>query len=104
MGDRACADPASAGPEPGGVAGRYRKRAREFRASDAVDRRARRRLLETPPVGLILPRHCEERSDEAIHSFFPRPHELLRGVYHRARIRPTRWLAMTAVETFFRLP
>jgi len=40
-------------------------------------------------------RHCEERSDEAIHSFFVPRNGLLRGVYHRARIRATRWLAMT---------
>ncbi len=40
-------------------------------------------------------RHCEERSDEAIHaSVLPR-HGLLRGACHRARIRATRWLAMT---------
>src|SRR6266481_3625848 len=51
-------------------------------------------------------RHCEERlvrrsstseggSDEAIHSFFARQDGLLRGACHRARIRATRWLAMT---------
>src|SRR5229473_647532 len=42
-------------------------------------------------------RHCEERSDEAIHSFFTRKNGLLRrGACHRARIRATRWLlAMT---------
>jgi hypothetical protein len=40
-------------------------------------------------------RHCEERSDEAIHSFFWRGNGLLRGACHRARIRATRWLAMT---------
>jgi hypothetical protein len=39
-------------------------------------------------------RHCEERSDEAIQFFLWR-RGLLRGVYHRARIRATRWLAMT---------
>jgi len=42
-------------------------------------------------------RHCEERSDEAIHSFFARRDGLLRGACHRARIRATRWLAMTAL-------
>ena len=61
-----------------------------------------------------IPRHCEppprhcERS-EAIHSFFARRdgllrfarndgagYGLLRGACHRARIRATRWLAMTA--------
>jgi hypothetical protein len=40
-------------------------------------------------------RHCEERSDEAIHSFFAWRDGLLRGACHRARIRATRWLAMT---------
>ena len=65
-------------------------------------------------------RHCEERS-EAIHSFFARQDGLLRcarndgvararndgagdgllrGACHRARIRATRWLAMTAKHTF----
>src|SRR5712672_983662 len=43
----------------------------------------------------LEPRHCEERSDEAIHSFFTRRDGLLRGACHRARIRATRWLAMT---------
>jgi hypothetical protein len=42
-----------------------------------------------------LCRHCEERSDEAIHSFFARRDGLLRGACHRARVRATRWLAMT---------
>src|SRR6266480_4222633 len=40
-------------------------------------------------------RHCEERSDEAIHSFFLWRDGLLRGACHRAHIRATRWLAMT---------
>ncbi len=39
--------------------------------------------------------HCEERSDEAIHSCLTRSHGLLRGACHRVRIRATRWLAMT---------
>jgi hypothetical protein len=43
-------------------------------------------------------RHCEERSDEAIHSFFARHDGLLRGACHRARVRATRWLAMTVSE------
>jgi hypothetical protein len=54
-------------------------------------------------------RHCEEQlvrrsstseggSDEAIHSSISRQHGLLRGARHRARIRATRWLAMTATE------
>src|SRR5258705_13881680 len=36
--------------------------------------------------------------DEAIHSFFTRRNGLLRGACHRARIRATRWLAMTKRE------
>src|SRR5712675_889859 len=57
-----------------------------------------------PPLTL---RHCER--SEAIHSFFARRDGLLRfarndgrrdgllrGACHRARIRATRWLAMTA--------
>src|SRR5260370_149987 len=45
-------------------------------------------------------RHCEERSDEAIHSSFARRDGLLRVACHRARIRATRWLAMTVRHTF----
>jgi hypothetical protein len=44
---------------------------------------------------MIHPRHCEERRDEAIQLSFRGKAGLLRGVYHRARIRATRWLAMT---------
>src|SRR5258707_12197110 len=56
-------------------------------------------------------RHCEEPTgpafgqpddklrDEAIHSFFARRDGLLRGACHRARIRATRWLAMTDEAT-----
>jgi hypothetical protein len=43
-------------------------------------------------------RHCEERSDEAIHTFFARRDGLLRGACHRTRIRATRWLAMTTTN------
>src|SRR5260370_16771753 len=39
--------------------------------------------------------HCER--SEAIQSSL-RPYGLLRGVYHRARIRATRWLAMTVSD------
>ena len=47
---------------------------------------------------IALNRHCEERSDEAIHlSGMPRD-GLLREACHRARIRATRWLAMTALS------
>jgi hypothetical protein len=51
----------------------------------------------TPPRDHeVMPgRHCEERSDEAIHASFMPRHGLLRGACHRARIRATRWLAMT---------
>src|SRR6202171_47077 len=44
-------------------------------------------------------RHGEEQSDEAIQSFCC-SHGLLRGACHRARIRATRWLAMTPKHTF----
>src|SRR5882757_5531077 len=37
-------------------------------------------------------------SGEAIHSFFTRRYGLLRGACYRARIRATRWLAMTAQQ------
>jgi hypothetical protein len=43
-------------------------------------------------------RHCEERSDEAIHTFFARQDGLLREACHRARVRATRWLAMTGLQ------
>ena len=46
MGDRARADPASARSEPDGIPRRHRKRAGELRAPDALDRPARRRVLE----------------------------------------------------------
>jgi len=60
----------------------------------------------TPPGANARRRHCEERlvrrsstseggSDEAIHSSISRQHGLLHGACHRARIRATRWLAMT---------
>src|SRR5258708_6421408 len=49
-------------------------------------------------------RHCEERSDEAIHSSFAWRDGLLRGACHRARIRATRWLAMTSKRTFAASP
>jgi tripartite-type tricarboxylate transporter receptor subunit TctC len=40
-------------------------------------------------------RHCEEQSDEAIHRRARLSDGLLRGAGHRARVRATRWLAMT---------
>ena len=40
-------------------------------------------------------RHCEERSDKAIHCHRCSGCGLLRGACHRARIRATRWIAMT---------
>jgi len=43
-------------------------------------------------------RHCEERSEEAIHSSIcGANYGLLRGACHRARVRATRWLAMTVL-------
>src|ERR1700682_1058842 len=50
-------------------------------------------------VALTCPRHCER--SEAIHSFFARRDGLLRGACHRARIRATRWLAMTVIHHTF---
>src|SRR5258708_34544838 len=47
------------------------------------------------PVLSSCTRHCEERSDEAIHCVIVPRRGLLRGACHRARIRATRWLAMT---------
>jgi hypothetical protein len=47
--------------------------------------------------GALSQRHCEERRDEAT-PFFARRDGLLRGACHRARIRATRWLAMTLRE------
>ena len=53
---------------------------------------------------ICVRRHClrqtrsdcaRERSDEAIHSFPAQQNGFLRGACHRARIRATRWLAMT---------
>ncbi len=47
----------------------------------------------------------EDGGDEAIHSFFTRRDGLLRGACHRARIRATRWLAMTAsAESAWQMP
>jgi hypothetical protein len=45
----------------------------------------------------LPPRHCEERSDEAI-QIFSCLSGLLRGACPRARIRATRWLAMTVLQ------
>src|ERR1700704_304675 len=43
-----------------------------------------------------MTRHCEERSDEVIQLLFSDNIDgLLHGACHRARIRATRWLAMT---------
>src|SRR6266851_9299513 len=47
-------------------------------------------------------RHCER--SEAIHRATVRKHGLLRGACHRARIRATRWLAMTTKHTLATSP
>src|SRR5712691_2649161 len=47
-------------------------------------------------------RHCER--SEAIHLATVRKHGLLRGACHRARIRATRWLAMTTKHTLATSP
>jgi len=41
-------------------------------------------------------RHCER--SEAIHRLLQKESWIASGVYHRARMRATRWLAMTAVN------
>ena len=69
---------------------------REINAKPRAPRAAR-----TKSYAELHQRHCEERSDEAIHSFFTPQDGLLRGACHRARIRATRWLAMTAPEPSF---
>src|ERR1700730_1720740 len=46
-----------------------------------------------PRNAIVNHRHCER--SEAIHLLVPLQYGLLRGVYHRARFRATRWLAMT---------
>jgi hypothetical protein len=46
-----------------------------------------------PTTLRLSSRHCER--SETIHSSFARRDGLLRGACHRARIRATRWLAMT---------
>jgi len=43
-------------------------------------------------------------SDEAIQSLYEAPTGLLRGACHRARIRATRWLAMTNEHLCFAIP
>ena len=47
--------------------------------------------------------HASFPGAQAIHSFFPWWYGLLRGACHRARIRATRWLAMTLIEFRIRL-
>jgi hypothetical protein len=68
-----------------------------------------------PPLTLL--RHCEERSDEAIHTFLSgeamdcfaslrndgEGDGLLRGACHRARIRASCWRAMTGEGVACRL-
>jgi hypothetical protein len=56
---------------------------------------AARREIAKPYVELEQ-RHCER--SEAIHLATQRKNGLLRGACHRARIRATRWLAMTALQ------
>ena len=45
-------------------------------------------------------RHCEERKRRSNPTFVLLRHGLLRGACHRARIRATRWLAMTGYGLF----
>src|SRR5207237_8487743 len=52
---------------------------------------------ENAEVCVISPSHCE--LSEAIQLLISRRDGLLRGACHRARIRATRWLAMTNVTS-----
>src|SRR6266446_3286020 len=65
-----------------------------FRSAEKSLDAARSGAVISSSVGLGT-RHCEERSDEAIHCHRCSGCGLLRGACHRARIRATRWLAMT---------
>jgi len=55
---------------------------------------AARQLTSTPSL-----RGASRRSNPYFLAFFPRRDGLLRGACHRARIRATRWLAMTALSS-----
>jgi hypothetical protein len=57
-----------------------------------------RALFARREGGGVSPRHCEEPSDEAIHFFLVWRDGLLRGACDWARIRATRWLAMTGLR------
>src|SRR5450432_3965742 len=63
MGDRARLDPAAARSEPGAVSHRHRERARQFRPSDAFDRRAGGEFLADQAIGLtcrpVIPGRCQ---------------------------------------------
>jgi hypothetical protein len=58
--------------------------------------RLRKQDLDRPNKSYaeLYQRHCEERNRRS-NPFFTRRDGLLRGACHRARIRATRWLAMT---------
>ncbi len=60
------------------------------------------RAARTKSYMQLYQRHCER--SEAIHSFFLLQHGLLRGACHRARIRATRWLAMTVSRPSWQHP
>ena len=77
---------------------RHSPRPLYFWASGSSTTRALSAPRDRENVSEFARRHCEERSDEAIHSSFARRHGLLRGACHRARMRATRWLAMTGRE------
>src|SRR5260370_11066435 len=76
----------------GASCARHSLRPLNFRRRNVLGKRRAGRAARSRTY---VSRHCEERSDEAIHSFFAWLHGLLRGACHRARIRATRWLAMT---------
>src|ERR1700722_9514633 len=74
---------AVAGAHPGGVV----EQVRSF-----CQHQSPRNIIASSPV------IARSVSDKAIHSSFARQDGLLRGVYHRAHIRATRWLAMTSLS------
>jgi len=77
--------------EAAGAAG-TRHSPRPLGAGDSATPRTPR-VARSKKCAKLYQRHCER--SEAIHSFFARQDGLLRGACHRARIRATRWLAMT---------
>src|SRR3954451_19746978 len=93
MGDGAGPHSVAARPQPGGVAGRYRRRSRQFCAVDAVDRRTGGDFLEVPPGGVRILSAVIARSEATKQcSFFVAAQEA-------GLLLATRCLAMTIWQT-----